>query len=194
MECIICYENITVGKYQKQPCCKNVVHWTCLIKWYITLSNINYVTDSESNNNNDNNIYCPVCRTNNNLVKSINIDNYIPRCGLTDREIKKRKISNYISKRLSINIIINGDEQIKNIGLIYKILNQNFELFKDEQKFIKVARERLNCLYKQTTYYVNNNKAKTEILNNYNTTIDIFEEFKKKVNQYDIKFESDVKV
>ena len=191
MECAICYEKINFGKYQKQPCCKHRFHWSCLIEWYQTLyddnkKKLNYLNKCD--------FHCPMCRTINKIDESIKIDEYIPVPDLPSEEIHKKKILNYISKRLDINFIISKEIQINNVRLIYQTLLNNFEYFITEHKFLSVVLKKKDELFEKILKYKNENIGSKSIENDSDKTIKTLLDFKNKVNQYDINFESDVKV
>ena len=191
MECAICYEKINFGKYQKQPCCKHVFHWSCLVEWYTTLYNIN---KKLNNLEISCNFQCPMCRTINKIDESIKIDEYMPVPDLPSEEIHKKKILNYISKRLDINFIISREIQINNVRLIYQTLLNNIEYFITEHKFLRVVLKKKDELFEKILKYKNENIGSKSIENDSDKTIKTLLDFRNKVNQYSIKFESDVKV
>lgn len=193
MECAICYENVNLGKYQKQPCCKHVFHWSCLVEWYTTLYNINKELNKKLNNSEINcNFHCPMCRTINKIDESIEIDEYIPKPDLSSEEIHKKKILNYISKRLDINFIISREIQINNVRLIYQTLLNNIEYFLTEPKFLRVVLKKKDELFEKILKYKNENIGSKSIENDSDNTIKTLLDFKNKVNGYGIKFDSNI--
>ena len=179
MECAICYENVNLGKYQTQPCCKHVFHWNCLVEWYNTLYNIN----KELNNSKKKcNFQCPMCRTNNNLVKCIKMEEFIHDSKELGENKNKKQITTYISKRLDINHLIKIEEQVLNIDMIYQSLNNYFDYFKDNNNFMNVALSRFEYLYRQLTEYKNESNSSELLKENSTNTINTLVDFKKKVD------------
>ena len=114
------------------------------------------------------------------------------RPDLPSEEIHKKKILNYISKRLDINFIISKEIQINNVRSIYQTLLNNFEYFINEHKFLTVVLKK-DELIEKILKYKNENIGSKSIETDSDKTIKTLLDFKNKVNGYGIKFESDVK-